>query len=198
MTHGIGVPLGIAALAWMVVRSSLHGTAVHVVTSAIYGTSIVLLYAASSLYHSGLWAGRRQLWRTIDHACIYILIAGSYTPFALAAIGGTFGWVMFGTVWGIAALGSGFKAFTAGRFEVLSTLTYMAMGWMAVIAIPTLLEVLPVAALAWILAGGLAYTVGVLFYALDERIPYGHAIWHLCCLGGTTAHLMAVCLYVIP
>jgi len=201
ITHGLGALLAIAALTIMVAESALYGTAWHVVSSSIFGASLVLMYAASTLFHSIPLARPKHVLRVIDHCSIYILIAGTYTPFTLVTLQGphdaAWGWSLFGFTWGLAAIGIAFKIFFTGRFELLSTGVYLAMGWCVLAAVKPLLHALPAGGLWWLLAGGLCYSVGVIFYAW-ERLRYHHAIWHLFVLAGSVCHFFAVLLYVIP
>lgn len=201
LTHGLGTLLAIAALTLMVAESAQYGSAWHIVASSVFGVSLVLMYTASTLFHSIQTAGPKHVLRVIDHCAIYILIAGTYTPFTLVTLQGPrygdWGWSLFGFTWGLAALGITFKIFFTGRFEFLSTLVYLLMGWCGIAAIEPLLHALPAGGLWWLLAGGLCYSVGVIFYAW-ERLRYHHAIWHLFVLAGSTCHFFAVLLYVIP
>lgn len=197
VTHGLGVLASIVGLCVLVVFAALHGGAVEIVASAVFGGTLILLYTASTLYHSIPLPATKSVLRVIDHASIYLLIAGTYTPFTLITLEGVWGWSLFGTVWGLAAVGVGFKLFTTGRFERLSLLVYIAMGWCGVVATQPLLDTLAPAGLWLLLAGGLAYTGGVVFYAM-ESLRYHHAIWHLFVLAGSVLHYFAVLLYVLP
>jgi len=197
LTHGLGVVLAIAGLTVMVARATLYGSAIHIVGAAIFGSTLVLMYAASTLYHSIPLPRAKKVLRIIDHSTIYLLIAGTYTPLTLVTLNGAVGWAMFGTVWALAAVGVVFKIFATGRFEKLSLFIYLAMGWCIVIAVKPLVHALPVGGLLLLLAGGLSYTGGVAFYALDTR-KYFHAIWHAFVLGGSVLQYFAVLFYVIP
>lgn len=197
VTHWAGALLSVACLTLLVVFASLYGTTRHVVSSGIFGASMVLLYLASALYHSA-WSPRlKHIFRILDHACIYLLIAGTYTPFALLVLQGSWGWTIFFLVWGLAAAGVVFQVFSVHRFKALATLAYLLLGWMIVIAIKPLVAHLSLGGLLWLVAGGLAYTVGVGFYVW-ERLPYSHAIWHLFVLCGSLCHFFAVLFYVLP
>lgn len=189
--------LSIAGLTILVARSALYGNVWQVASAAVFGASLVCLYTASTLFHSIPMPGPKRVLRVVDHCCIYVLIAGTYTPFTLVTLHGPWGWSLFGFTWGLTALGIGFKLFFTGRFEALSVGIYLLMGWCCVAAIVPLLHNLPTAGLWWLLAGGLCYTVGVAFYAL-ERLRYHHAIWHLFVLAGSTCHFFCVLLYVLP
>ena len=197
VTHGVGFLLGVAALSVMVVFAAIHGTAWHIVSCAVYGTTLTLLFAASTLYHSLPWPRTKAILKIIDHSAIYFLIAGTYTPFLLVPLRGPLGWSLFGVIWGLALGGVGFKIFFAGRFKVLSTLIYVGLGWMVVIAIRPLYQTLPLGGLLWLVAGGLFYTLGTVFY-LKRRIPFNHAIWHAFVLAGSLCHFTSVMWYVIP
>jgi len=197
LTHGLGALLGVAGLVLLVVASARHGTAWHVVSTAIFGTSLVLLYSASTAYHSVAGEGIRRLLRKFDHAAIFVLIAGTYTPFVLVTLRGPWGWSLFGVVWGLAVTGVTLKFWFAGRFRVVSTLIYLGMGWLVMIAIKPLMAALPAGGLKLLVAGGLCYTGGAVFY-LWKRLPYHHAIWHLFVLAGSICHWAAVFFYVVP
>ena len=197
VTHGVGFLLGVAALSVMVVFAAIHGTAWHIVSCAVYGTTLTLLFAASTLYHSLPWPRTKAILKIIDHSAIYFLIAGTYTPFLLVPLRGPLGWSLFGVIWGLALGGVGFKIFFAGRFKVLSTLIYVGLGWMVVIAIRPLYQTLPLGGLLWLVAGGLFSTLGTVFY-LKRRIPFNHAIWHAFVLAGSLCHFTSVMWYVIP
>ncbi|HRG55891.1 MAG TPA: hemolysin III family protein [Lacunisphaera sp.] len=197
LTHGLGAALSVAGLVLLVIRAAQHGDAWHVVSTAIFGTTLVLLYAASTLYHSLRGERLKQRLRKFDHAAIFLLIAGSYTPFVLVTLRGPWGWSLFGVVWGLAVAGMTIKFWLAGRFKLLSTLIYVAMGWLVLVAIKPLVAALPAGGMKLLVAGGLCYTGGAVFY-LWKRLPYHHAIWHLFVLGGSACHWAAVFLYVVP
>ncbi len=197
LTHGLGALLSVAGLALMVVWSALHGDAWVVTSTAVYGVSLVVLYTASTLYHSVSSDRWRRLLQKVDHAAIYLLIAGTYTPFVLGPLRGGWGWTLFGIVWGFAVVGVILKLFFAGRADVLSTIAYLVMGWLVVIAIKPLVAALPAGALWLLVGGGLCYTVGTIFY-LWEKLPYNHAVWHVWVLGGSICHWAAVFGYVVP
>lgn len=197
LTHGLGVFLSVAGLVLMVVFATLHGDAWHIVSTAIFGGALVLLYASSTLYHSFRSEQRRRVLQKFDHAAIFLLIAGTYTPFVLVTLRGAWGWSLFGVVWGLAVIGVALKFWFAGRFRFASTGIYLGMGWLVMIALKPLMAVLPAAGLRLLIAGGLCYTGGAVFY-LWKRLPYHHAIWHLFVLGGSACHWAAVFYYVIP
>lgn len=197
LTHGLGALLGVAGLVLLVVTSAQHGDAWHVTSTAIFGTTLVLLYTASTLYHSIPGERRKHLLRKFDHAAIFLLIAGTYTPFMLVTLRGPWGWSLFGVVWGLAATGVALKFWFAGRFRLASTLIYLGMGWLVMIALKPLLAALPRAGFVWLVAGGACYSLGTIFY-LWKRLPYHHAVWHLWVLAGSVCHWVAVYGYVVP
>ncbi len=197
LTHGLGALLSVAGLVLLVGSAARHGDAWHVVSSAIFGTTLVLLYTASTLYHTSRGERRRQVLQKFDHAAIFLLIAGTYTPFVLVPLRGPWGWSLFGIVWGLALAGVVLKFWFAGRFRVVSTIIYLAMGWLVMVAIKPLLAALPAGGVKLLVAGGLCYTGGAAFY-LWKRLPYHHAIWHLFVLGGSACHWVAVFCYVVP
>lgn len=197
VTHGIGALLSVAGLVTLIFLAAMRGGAREIVSVVVYGTTLCLLYLCSTLYHAIPAPRARRILRFLDHASIYLLIAGSYTPFTLLVLRGAWGWTLFGLVWGIAVMGVVFKLFATGRFGVLSGCLYIAMGWLVVIAIKPLLAALPLYGFLWLMAGGLFYTGGMAFYAKD-RIPYFHMIWHLFVLAGSLCHFVAVLRYVMP
>ena len=197
ITHGIGLALAIAGLSVLVVFACLRGSAWHVVSCSIYGSTLVILYLASTLYHSIQNPAAKRILKVFDHCSIYLLIAGSYTPFTIVSLRGGWGWTLFGLIWGMAILGIIFKTFHTGKYENFSLALYLFMGWLVIIAIKPLFSSVPLIGFLWMVAGGLFYTFGVLFYCLD-RIPFFHTIWHLFVLGGSTCHFFAVLFYVVP
>lgn len=197
LTHGLGAVLSVAGLVLLVVFSVRQGDAWHVVSTAIFGATLVLLYTASTLYHSFRGERLKQVLQKFDHAAIFLLIAGTYTPFELVTLRGAWGWSLFGVVWGLAVAGVTIKFWLAGRFRLVSTLIYLLMGWLVMVAIKPLVAALPAGGLKLLIAGGLCYTGGAAFY-LWKRLPYHHAIWHLFVMGGSACHWAAVFLYVVP
>jgi hemolysin III len=191
LTHGLGVVASIAACAILVTLGALRGSAWHVVSSAIFGATLILLYTASTLYHCVRAERAKARLRVFDHCAIYLLIAGSYTPFTLVALRGGWGWSLFGVVWGLALAGVVFKLFFTGRFVRLSTAIYLGMGWLVLVAVVPMVQRLSAPTLAWLVAGGVAYTVGTVFY-LSRRLPFAHAVWHVFVLGGSVCHAIAV------
>jgi len=197
ITHGIGAALGAAALCVLVTFAAFRGDAWRVVSFAIYGSSLVLLYLFSTFYHAIRNPRLKLLFRYLDHSAIYLLIAGSYTPFLLVKMRGPWGWSLFGTIWGLAILGIALNFVLIGRSRMLAGLVYIGMGWLVVVAIKPLVATIPPGGIAWLVAGGLFYTVGVVFY-VAKRLPFNHAIWHLFVLAGSACHFVAILLYVLP
>lgn len=197
LTHGMAVLASIVGLAVMVGLASIHGTAVHISAVSIYGGSLILLYTASTVYHSIPIASVRPLLLMLDHAAIYVLIAGSYTPFALIALENHNGWWLFAIVWGLAIVGVIFKLFYTGRFDKLSVGLYLAMGWLVVFYAQPLLDTVPSGGLVLLLAGGLAYSAGTVFY-LWRSLRFNHTMWHLFVILGSVLQFLAVVLFVIP
>ncbi len=197
ITHGFGVAASIAALVVLVVLAAVYGTAWHVVGVSVYGATLVLLYTASTLYHSLSSTRARHVFKVIDHAAIYLLIAGTYTPFTLVTLRGPWGWSLLGVVWSLAVTGVALEAFWVYRPKWVSGAVFLGMGWMVVVAIRPLLAALPPAGWHLLLAGGLAYTLGVAFYVM-KRVPYMHAVWHLWVLAGSALHFLVVLYFVLP
>ena len=197
IVHGIGIVLSIAGLAALVALSARYGEVRDVVASAVFGATLVLLYTASTLYHAVPVPKAKPVLRTLDHIAIYLLIAGTYTPFTLIALPGRWGWSLFAAVWTLAALGSVLEFGALKRFRKLSVLLYIGMGWIGMIAFKPLMAHLQTGGMLLLVAGGLAYTLGVPFY-LWRRMPYHHSVWHAFVLAGSVLHFLAVLLYVIP
>ncbi len=196
ITHGIGVVLSIAALVLLIVLSSEKGTAWHVVSFSIYGATMLLLYLNSTLVHSLRDGKAKDLFEFFDHSSIYLFIAGSYTPYLLIAIRGTLGWSLFGIIWGMAVLGVLFKAFFVKKFLFMSTIFYIIMGWLMMIAWSPLSHVVAAGGMHLLLIGGLLYTLGTIFYVW-RAFPYHHAIWHVFVLAGSVVHFLSL-LYLMP
>jgi hemolysin III len=200
ITHGLGAALSIAALAILATLAGKRGDIWHVVSLCIYGATMVFLYSASSLYHSVPAPRAKNIFRILDHSSIFLLIAGTYTPVTLVLMRGPWGWALFSVVWAMAIGGIVVKAFLwnkAKMFGYLGVSLYIAMGWLVIIAVKPMLEMLPLGMIAWLLAGGLFYTLGVPFY-MWKRLPYHHAVWHLFVLGGSACHFLAILWYVLP
>ena len=197
VTHGIGFALSIAALVLLVVFAVMHGNgALHITAAAIYGVSLMVLYGSSTLYHALTHHKSKKLFQIFDHASIYILIAGSYTPLALLTLGSTSGWVLFGLEWGIAVIGITLKFLFPGRFELLSLIAYLVMGWLIVLDFSTFKAHIDPIGFWLIILGGLAYSGGVFFYVKDS-ITHFHTIWHLFVMLGSTLHFFAILFYVV-
>jgi hemolysin III len=197
ITHGIGAGLSVAALVILVTLAALHGTAAHVVGCAVFGAALVVLYLASTLYHAIPHARAKRVLQVLDHSAIYLLIAGTYTPFMLVTLRGTRGWVLLGVVWTAAAAGIALCSTVGRRAHVISVVLYIVMGWIAIVVFRPLTASLGVQGMALVAGGGLVYTSGVIFYAW-RRLPYHHAIWHLFVIAGSALHVVAVLRYVIP
>ncbi|MBP6117525.1 MAG: hemolysin III family protein [Neisseriaceae bacterium] len=197
-SHLIGTVLAIAGLVILVVKSSLYGDAWRIVSSSIYGSTLVILYGFSTLYHSIRSTKAKQVLQKFDHCSIYLLIAGSYTPFALVTLNGAWGWTLFGLVWGLCVLGiiQDVTIFRKSQTRLLSLIIYVLMGWIVLIAIKPLVAAMPFWGLFWLVAGGLAYSIGVYWFVNDEKIRHGHGIWHLFVLAGSIAHYICIFLYV--
>jgi len=195
LTHGVGWALSLAGLVVLVVLTLRGGDPWRVVACTVYAVTQVLLYGASTLYHALSRTRARHVFQVLDHSAIFLLIAGTYTPFALVSLRGPWGWALMAIVWSLAAGGIVLKAVFGPRWPILSTALYIAMGWTVVIAAKPLLAAVPGAAIVWLAAGGIAYTGGVVFYAWG-RLRYSHAVWHLFVLGGSICHYIAVLRYV--
>jgi len=196
-SHAAGFVLSVVALALLVTRAVIYGNAWHIVSFSIYGTSLVVLYAASSLYHAAKNPDLVKKLKIIDHAAIYFLIAGTYTPFTLVTLHGTIGWVIFGVVWGLAFTGIILKLFFTGRYKILSTIMYVLMGWIVLFAVKPLINSLPLNGLLWLLAGGISYTIGAVLYSIN-KIKFNHAIFHIFVLTGSFCQFISVFFYVLP
>lgn len=196
VTHGVGLALSIAGFVVLVLLAWANGDALHIASLTVYGASLVTLYAASTLYHAARGVRAKGLLQVLDHCGIYILIAGTYTPFTLLMLRGGWGWTLFGLAWGIALAGILFRLVFGTRYRPVAVASYVALGWLCIVAIKPMLLLIPTGALAWLVAGGAAYTSGVFFFASKRR--HAHAIWHLFVLAGSVCHYFAVVLYVIP
>jgi len=196
-SHAIGFILSIVASVALVMHAILHGDVWHIVSFSIFGVSLIVLYAASTLYHSAKKSELRSRLKIFDHASIYVLIAGTYTPFTLVTLNGSIGWVIFGISWGLALSGIILKLFFTGRYKLVSTLMYILMGWIIVFAIKPLMDNLPLEGLLWLIAGGISYTIGAILYSI-KKIKFNHAIFHIFVLIGSYCHFMSVFFYVLP
>lgn len=196
-SHAVGLLLSVAGLLLLVARALAHGDAWQLVSVSVFGISMIMLYTASTVYHSARDPVLRRRLRTVDHASIFVLIAGTYTPFTLVTLSGPVGWTVFGITWGMALTGIVLKLFYTGRYRLLSVSMYVAMGWLIVFFIRPLIDRFPLEGLAWLLAGGLAYTLGAVLYSLPG-IRFSHAIFHGFVLLGSFCHFLAVYRYVLP
>lgn len=196
LTHGVGAFASAAAGAVLITLAALWGDGWQLGTAIVFVVTLSLLYIASTLYHAARHERLKERLKILDHCAIFLLIAGTYTPFTLLGLRDSWGWTLFGIIWVLAALGVVFKLFFTGRFPRLSTMMYIAMGWLIVIAFGPMIEELSAATIAWLLAGGVAYTLGTLFYHRDS-LPYAHAIWHLFVLAGSSFHFVAVSTQVL-
>jgi len=196
VSHGLGFALAVVAAPILIVAATRRGTLSDLIAVSVFAAAMVLMYLSSTLYHALPHGRAKRVFHVLDHAAIYLLIAGTYTPFTLGVLKGGWGWTLFGLVWGLAALGVLLKAFAGIRWHGISTAVYVGMGWLVLIAAKPLWDSLPLAGLAWLLAGGLAYTGGVYFYVRKD-LRYGHLVWHLFVVAGTTCHFIAVWQYAI-
>lgn len=192
LSHGLGLIASLVAAPFLVLHAVQQGDAGFITGASIFAATMILLYLASTLYHSLPVGHAKRVFRIIEHSAIFLLIAGTYTPFTLGVLNGTWGWTLLGLVWGIAVAGVTLKALNRLTHPVLTTGLYLLMGWLIVFAAQPLSERVPVTGLLWLVAGGLAYTLGVVFFALDSRLRYGHFIWHLFVMAGTACHYFAV------
>ena len=197
ISHTLGFVLSVIALFLLISHAFLNGSALHIISFSMFGISLIILYLASTLYHRATIPELRSKLRVFDHASIYILIAGTYTPFALISLNGELGWIVFGLSWGIATIGVILKLFFTGKYKLISTLMYLFMGWMIVFFINPLMDSLSDDGFIWLAAGGVFYTVGAVLYGI-KKIPFNHAIFHLFVLSGSIAHFISVYYYVLP
>ena len=197
LTHALGLLFGVIASFLLVRRAIMIGDLKHLVSFAVFGMSLVVLYSASTFYHKSSSINWRRRLRKLDHAAIYVLIAGTYTPFALVSLQGATGWTVFGAIWTLALAGIVLKLFFTGRYDKLSTVMYVVMGWFAVLYLKPLMAQLSPEGLLWLVAGGLSYTLGAVIYSI-RRIRFNHAIFHLFVLAGSFCHFVSVFFYVLP
>jgi len=195
ITHLIGAAAALAGVAVLVVVASRQGDPWKIVSFSVYGFTLFTLYLLSALYH-GIRGAAKPVLRKLDHLSIYLLIAGTYTPFTLVTLRGAWGWSLFGTVWGLALLGIVVDSLPRKGLRIVPVVIYLVMGWLCLIALKPLLDALPLAGFYWLLAGGVFYTAGLAFYAFDEKMPHFHGIWHLFVLAGSISHYLAVLIYV--
>ena len=195
MTHGLGLLLSVVAFVLLVNKAIKIGETSHLLSFMVFGASLILLYSASTFYHYFQEPHIRRRLNILDHAAIYILIAGTYTPFTIHVLKGSLGWTIFGLTWGIALVGIVFKLFFTGKYDRISTIAYVAMGWIIIFAIKPLVAAMPPLGLRWVVAGGISYTIGAVLYSIDS-IKYNHAIFHIFVLMGSFCHFMAVYYYI--
>jgi hemolysin III len=196
ITHIVGAILALSGALVLVVLSAVYGDIWKVVSSSIYGTTLVLLYSCSALYHS-LRGRAKNILRELDHHSIYLLIAGSYTPLCLVTLRGPWGWSLFGVVWGLAVFGIVQEILWKSETRILSVVIYVVMGWAALVALVQLQHAMGTTGFAWLIAGGIFYTIGIVFYVIDTRITHSHGIWHLFVIAGSAAHYVAILHYVV-
>lgn len=196
LTHGLGVLLAVGAGSVLIAEAAVQAGVREVVGASVFVATLILLYTASTLYHLATHPEVKSRLKVLDHCAIFLLIAGTYTPFTIAAMRGGWGWSLFGVIWGLAIVGIVLKLFFTGRFRYLSTATYVGMGWLVVVAFVPLTQALEPAALGWLIAGGVCYTAGTIFYH-NHRLFYSHAIWHLFVLAGSVCHFAAVALQML-
>ncbi|WP_344955973.1 PAQR family membrane homeostasis protein TrhA [Zobellella aerophila] len=197
LSHGIGLLAALVGSPWLILHAALIGDRPFVVGVILFVTTVVLLYLASTLYHLLPPGKAKRVFRVIEHCAIFLLIAGTYTPFSLGVLRGGWGWTLFGIVWGLALVGVAIKVFVKRFRPLFSTALYLLMGWVIVVAIDPLLARMPLEGLLWLLAGGLCYTLGVVFFATDARLRFGHLVWHLFVMAGTACHYLAVFWYAV-
>jgi hemolysin III len=196
ITHGVGAALALVGAVYLIVAST-RGNAWLIASCSIFAVTLFLVYLFSTLYHSLVRTRARHVFHVLDHSAIYLLIAGTYTPFTLVSMRGTVGWVLFATVWALAIAGVIFKSFAVGKFAVASAVVYLFQGWLIVFAARQLIHAIGLPGSLWLGAGGIFYTLGIVFFALDRR-RYFHAAWHIFVLAGSTAHYFAILFYVVP
>lgn len=197
LTHGLGTLLGVTALVVLLTISTMHGTASHIISSAIYGSSLIMLYGASTLYHAIQSPNSKKILQKIDHSSIFILIAGTYTPFTLVNLSGAWGWSLLGLIWGLAFFGVILELATKKRYKKTSIALYLLMGWLIIVAIKPMIENVETGGLLLLLSGGIVYSLGIIFYVW-KSFPFNHAVWHLFVLTGSTLQFFAVFYYVLP
>jgi hemolysin III len=197
LSHGVAALLSLAGLVVLIIAAAHTGDPYRITSCAIFGSILFLFYMVSTLYHSVRNYKARYIFRILDHAGIYLVIAGTYTPFTLVSLRDGHGWALFGVVWGLAIVGVIFKSLMTHKLVFLAPALYIALGWLIVIDLEELLTMVPLRGVAWLVAGGLSYTFGIIFYAID-RIPFNHAIWHLFVIAGSLCHYLAILWYVVP
>ena len=197
ISHGIGLAVAVVGAIFLILRAARHGDPGFTVGTSVFCATIIILYFTSTLYHALPTGKAKRVFRIIEHSAIFLLIAGTYTPFTLGVLRGAWGWTLFGLIWGIAAIGVVLKMYYQAAHMRLSTGLYLAMGWVILIAADPLFDRVPTEGVLWLLAGGLSYSAGVFFFAIDSRLRYGHLIWHLFVIAGTLCHYFAVYWYAV-
>lgn len=197
ISHGVGALFSVVALVLSVVFSALHSNVWAVVSCAVYGATIIILYMMSTMYHALKINRAKCVFRILDHCTVYLLIAGTYTPYTLVALHGPVGWVLFGVVWAAAAAGIVFNAIDMNKFKIISYIAYIAMGWVIIFAFKPLCDAIGFGGVAWLLGGGVAYTVGAVLYVFGKKCRYIHSVFHLFVLAGSVCHFISIFLYVI-
>lgn len=197
ISHGVGAALAIAALVVSVVVSALHQNVWGIVASSIYGGTLIILYTMSTLYHSLKRNNAKRVFRIIDHCSIYLLIAGTYTPYTLISLRGPVGWTLFGIVWGVAVVGIVFNSIDMNKFKIISLIAYVAMGWVIIFAIKPLYDVIGTGGILWLILGGVLYTVGAVVYVIGKKHKFAHSVFHLFVLAGSIFHFFSILLYVL-
>lgn len=195
ISHGIGLVAAVVATPFLIADAARRGELGFLVGAGVFAASMVLLYLASTIYHTLPMGKAKRVFRVVEHSAIFVLIAGTYTPFTLGVLHGAWGWTLLGLIWGLALVGVALKVFGRRSHPIVSTSLYLLMGWLILIAVDPLLARVPLSGLLWLVAGGVAYTAGVAFFALDSRLRYGHFIWHLFVLAGSACHYFAVLWY---
>lgn len=195
ISHGVGLVAALLGVPFLILRATQHGGVGLIVGTSVFSATIIFLYLASTLYHALPKGSAKRVFRGIEHSAIFLLIAGTYTPFTLGVLNGAWGWTIFGLVWGLAVIGVALKIIYKASHPILFTSLYLLMGWVIVIAVKPMFALVPAAGLLWLLAGGLSYTLGVIFFATDSRLKYGHLVWHLFVIAGTVCHYFAVFWY---
>ena len=195
ISHGIGLVAALVGTPFLITQAARHGNVGFVIGASLFSATTIFLYLASTLYHALPIGKTKRVFRVLEHSAIFLLIAGTYTPFTLGILHGVWGWILLSIIWSLAAAGVVLKVFYGTSFPILSTSLYLFMGWMVVITANILIAKMPTPGLLWLIAGGVSYTVGVVFFAIDSRLQYAHLIWHLFVLTGTTCHYFAVLWY---
>ena len=195
ISHGIGLVAALVGTPFLITQAARHGNVGFVIGASLFSATTIFLYLASTLYHALPIGKTKRVFRVLEHSAIFLLIAGTYTPFTLGILHGVWGWILLSIIWSLAAAGVVLKVFYGTSFPILSTSLYLFMGWMVVITANILIAKMPTPGLLWLIAGGVSYTVGVVFFAIDSRLQYAHLIWHLFVLTGTTCHYFALLWY---